>query len=170
MESTLRIRPAGLADAEAISDIYNHYVRTSTCTFHEVAESPADRQRWLEEHTGSHVVLVAEEEAGTIVGWASLSRFHPRPAFRFTVEDSVYLRDDCRGRGLGGKLLAELMAHAARSGVRTVIAAISADQEASIALHGRFGFVEVGRLRAVGFKFGRWLDLVYMQVDAGKPA
>ncbi len=170
MESTLRIRLAVLADAEAISDIYNHYVRTSTCTFHEVAESPADRERWLEEHTGSHVVLVAEEADGTIAGWASLSRFHPRPAFRFTVEDSVYLRNDRRGRGLGGKLLAELMAHAARSGARTVIAAISADQEASIALHGRFGFVEVGRLRAVGFKFGRWLDLVYMQVGvAGSP-
>lgn len=165
MDSTLRIRPAVLADAGAISDIYNHYVRSSTCTFHEVAESPADRERWLAEHTGGHVVLVAEEADGTVVGWASLSRFHPRPAFRFTVEDSIYLRHDQRGRGLGKRLLTELMAHAASGGVRTVIAAIEADQEASIALHRKFGFVEVGRLRRVGFKFARWLDVVYMQVE-----
>lgn len=165
MESPVRIRPAVRTDAGAISAIYNHYVLTSTCTFHETAEAVVDRERWLEEHTDSHVVLVAEEADGAIVGWASLSRFHPRPAFRFTVEDSVYLREDRRGRGLGGKLLTELLVHAAKSGVRTVVAAISADQEASIVLHRRFGFVEVGRLRAVGFKFGKWLDLAYMQVE-----
>lgn len=165
METGLRIRSATVADAGPISAIYNHYVLTSTCTFHELAESVADREVWIREHTGAHVVLVAEDADGEVVGWASLSRFHPRPAFRFTVEDSVYLREDRRGRGLGGKLLAELLNHAGRSGIRTIVAAISADQEASIALHRRSGFVEVGRLQAVGFKFGRWLDLVYMQVE-----
>ena len=167
MEIGLRIRPATVADAGSISAIYNHYVLNSTCTFHEGAESVADREAWIREHAGPHVVLVAEDVDGQVAGWASLSRFHQRPAFRFTVENSVYLREDCRGRGFGGRLLAELLAHARASGTRTVVAAISADQEASIALHRRFGFAEAGRLQAVGFKFGRWLDLVYMQVDLG---
>ena len=159
------IRPAVLADCASISAIYNHYVLTSTCTFREEPETVAERERWLGEHTGSHVAIVAEEPDGTIAGWASLSRFHERSAYRFTAEDSVYLRDDCRGRGLGTRLLAELMVSARQGGFRCVIASITAEQDASLALHRRFGFTDAARLRQVGLKFGRWLDVVYLQAE-----
>lgn len=157
------IRPAGPADAPAISAIYNHYVRTSTCTFQEEDESLADRLAWLERHTGAHVAVVAEEADGTIAGWASLSPFHARSAYRFTVEDSIYLRADRCGRGLGRLLLARIMQAARDGGFRNVIAHIAADQEASIALHRGAGFREVARLPQVGLKFGRWLDVVFLQ-------
>ena len=163
MDTSLRIRPAVMADAGAISAIYNHYILTSTATFTEEVEPVAGRERWLAAHTGDHLVLVAEEEAGAIAGWASLSPFHERSAFRFTAEDSIYLRHDRRGQGLGGRLLAEVMAGARRGGLRTVVAAITAEQGASIALHRRHGFVQVAHLREVGRKFGRWLDVVYLQ-------
>lgn len=163
----LTIRPAVPADAGAISAIYNHYVRTSTCTFQEEPETLAERLAWLERHRGGHVALVAEEADGGIAGWASLSPFHARSAYRFTVEDSVYLRDDCRGRGLGRLLLGRLMDAAHSGGFRNVIALICAEQEASIALHRRAGFREVGRMPQVGQKFGRWLDIVYLQHGSG---
>lgn len=170
MAPTLHIRPATLADAGAISAIFNHYVMTSTCSFREEAETVAEREKWLIAHTGLHVALVAEEADGTIAGWASLSRFHERAAYRFTVEDSIYLRQDRCGRGIGSLLLAELMISARQNGCRTVIAMITADQAASIALHRRHGFVQVALLREVGFKFGQWLDVVYLQAHlAGTP-
>lgn len=160
-----RLRPATTADAGAMSAIYNHYVRTSTCTFQEQEESLAERERWLAAHTGGHVALVAEEEDGTIAGWGSLSPFHARSAFRFTVEDSVYLRPDRCGRGLGGVILGELVRSARAGGFRQVVASICAEQEASVALHRRHGFVPAAHFRAVGLKFARWLDVVYLQLD-----
>jgi L-amino acid N-acyltransferase len=163
MEQSLRIRPAVQADAEAIAGIYNHYVLNDTCTYREEAEPVEERRAWLAAHTGGHVALVAEDADGSVAGWASLSRFHERSAFRFTVEDSVYLRHDCRSRGLGTRLLRELMDHARRSGFHAIVAVISAEQDASIALHRRCGFAEAGRLHKVSCKFGRWLDVVYMQ-------
>lgn len=159
----LTIRPAVPADAAAISAIYNHYVRTSTCTFQEEPDTLSERLAWLERHRGGHVALVAAEPDGGIAGWASLSPFHARSAYRFTVEDSVYLRDDCRGRGLGKLLLGRLMDAARAGGFRNVIACICAEQEASIALHRRAGFRDVARMTQVGMKFGRWLDIVYLQ-------
>jgi L-amino acid N-acyltransferase YncA len=163
----LTIRPAVPADAGAISAIYNHYVRTSTCTFQEEPDTLAERLAWLERHRGAHVALVAEEPGGGLAGWASLSPFHARSAYRYTVEDSVYLRDDCRGRGLGKLLLGRLMDDARAGGFRNVMACICAEQEASIALHKKAGFREVGRLTQVGMKFGRWLDVVYLQHGPG---
>lgn len=165
MDSPIRLRPAVIADAPAINAIYNHYVHTSTCTYSEEPDTLADRERWLEAHTGGLAVLVAEEPDGAIAGWASLSRFRERSAYRFTVEDSIYLRADRCGRGLGSRLLAELLRHARHGGFRTIIAGIDAGQEASVALHRRFGFVETAHLRQVGFKFGRWLDVLYLQLD-----
>lgn len=160
-----RLRPATRADAGAINAIYNHYVRTSTCTFQEQEETLGERERWLDAHTGAHVALVAEEAGGDIVGWCSLSPFHQRSAFRSTVEDSLYLRPDRCGRGLGALLLAELLRCARQGGFRQMVAVICAEQEPSMALHRRQGFIENGRLRTVGCKFGRWLDVAYLQRD-----
>ncbi len=167
MTNPARIRPARLADAAAIAAIYNHYVLTSTATFREAAEPVAEREQWIAAHTAPHLALVAEDEAGAVLGWASLSRFHERSAFRFTAEDSIYLHPDQCGRGLGGRLLGALLAAADGSGLHTIVAAITSEQERSLALHRSHGFSESGRLRQAGFKFGRWLDLVYLQRPVG---
>ena len=163
----LSIRSAIADEAAAISAIYNHYVHHSTCTYQEEPETLADRQRWLAEHIGAHVVRVATEADGTVVGWASLSPYHRRSAYRYTVENSIYLRHDCLGRGLGTRLLADLIAQARQGGFHSIIGGADAEQVASLALHRRAGFQQVAHLRQVGFKFGRWLDVVYLQLALG---
>ncbi len=157
-----RIRLATPADLPAINAIYNHYVACSTCTYQEEPSTIDERAAWFAAHGAEHPITVAEL-GGDVVGWASLSRFHPRSAYRRTVENSVYVRHDVHRRGVGGALLADSIERAAALGHHTILALIDAGQAGSIALHARFGFAEVAHLRQVGFKFGRWLDVIYMQ-------
>lgn len=157
-----RLRDATAADLPAINDIYNHYVVNSTCTYQTKPSTAEERGTWFGAHGASHPVIVAEL-GGRVVGWASLSKFHQRSAYEHTVEDSVYLDPAACGKGLGTVLLAELIARAQRLGHHTMVGGISADQAASIALHRKLGFTEAARLREVGFKFGRWLDVMWMQ-------
>ena len=160
---TTIIRAACEGDLGAIREIYNHYVFTSTCTFAETAQSDAEVRAWFAEHDApKHPVLVAER-GGQVLGWGSLSRFKSRCAYRFTVEDSVYVRHDCHRQGLGAMLLGRLVEMARAAGHRSVLGVVAADQPASVALHARFGFREVGRLVQVGWKFDRWIDVIYMQ-------
>ncbi|HKA89396.1 MAG TPA: GNAT family N-acetyltransferase [Haliangiales bacterium] len=156
------IRPATVADLAAIDDIYHHYVLSSTCTFQVEPGTPQERAAWFAAHGGAHPVTVAVG-GGDVVGWGSLSRFHPRAAYRFTVENSVYVRADRHRRGIGRALLVDLIERAARAGHHAILASITADQDASIALHRSLGFEPVARLREIGFKFGRWLDVVYLE-------
>ncbi len=156
------VRLATGADLGAINAIYNHYVVTSTCTYQEEEMTAAERVAWFGVHGERYPVTVAVSD-GQVVGWGALNAFHGRSAYRFTVENSVYVRDDFRRRGVGRMLLADLLGRAEVIGHRSVIAIISADQVGSVALHREAGFVECGLLREVGFKFGRWLDVVYMQ-------
>ncbi len=158
----LHIRPAALADLEAINAIYNHYVLTCTCTFQTEPETARDRAQWFTHHGPQHPVVVAEI-GDRVVGWGSLSAFAARQAYRHTVEDSIYLHPDMRGRGLGRVLLAELIRLGQELGHHSIVAIIAADQAASLALHAKFGFEDRGHLIEAGFKFGRWLDTVYMQ-------
>jgi L-amino acid N-acyltransferase YncA len=173
--SAVTVRPAVAADLPAINDVYNHYVLHSTATYQEEPEPMAARVAWFARHGPGHPVTVAVDAAGTfgprdaVVGWASLSPYHPRSAYRFTVENSVYLRPYACGRGVGTTLLADLLARARAAGHRSVVALIDADQPASVALHRRFGFTDAGHLRQVGFKFGRWLDVVHMQLMLDEP-
>jgi len=160
------VRPATEADLPAVNAIFNHYVLHSTCIWEDAPETMAGRRAWFAAHDEAHPVIVLEE-SGEVVGWAALSAYNARAGWRHTVEDSVYLRQDRTGRGFGSRLLADLLDRAARLGHHAVIAAVSADQPASIRLHARHGFVEVGRLREAGFKFGRWLDAVYLQKRLG---
>ena len=157
------IRLATLADLPAINAIYNHYVLHSTCTYQLAPSTDAERQTWFERHGPAHPVTVAIGPDGGVIGWASISPFLSRPAYRFTVEDSVYVHPDHLHRGIGRALLADLLRRADELGYANVIANISADQEASVKLHRQMGFVEVGHLVKVGFKFDRWLDVVFMQ-------
>lgn len=163
MADPFTIRPALLADCAAINEIYNHYVRHDTCTYQTEPDSLLERQAWFERHDGQHPVLVAEQR-GEVVAWGSLSAFHPRVGYRFSVEDSIYVRHDRLQRGLGKALLADLLAAARNHGYHTVIALISADKPHSVALHEHFGFTRAGLLRQAGYKFETWLDVAYLQL------
>ncbi len=156
------LRDATVADLAAINAIYNYFVVHSTCTFQIEPETEAARLVWFERHAGVHPVIVAVA-GGEVLGWGALSRFYTREAFRHTVENSVYVRADAHRQGVGRQLLVELVRRASALGQHAVVAAIDSAQAGSLALHAELGFVEVGRLREVGYKFGRWLDLVYMQ-------
>lgn len=162
------VRLASSADLPAINAIYNHFVVCSTCTYQTEPSTPAERAAWLAAHGPEHPVTVAEID-GEVVAWASLSRFHARAGYARTVENSVYVRHDRHRRGLGSVLLADSIERARSLGHHTLLALIDAEQTASIELHRRHGFVQVARLREVGFKFGRWLDVVYLQRMLGGP-
>jgi L-amino acid N-acyltransferase len=157
------LRPATSSDLPAINAIYNHYVLTSTATYQTVPETEAARAAWFEGRDRElHPVIVAEV-AGAIAAWGSLSPFGKREAFARTVENSIYVHPDFQRRGLGRQLLLDQLERARAAGHHTLIAAISAEQDASLKLHLAQGFSESGRLKEAGWKFGRWLDLVYLQ-------
>lgn len=158
----VEVRLAGPGDAEAIRDIYNVEVSSSTVTFDLVPRSLEDQLEWLAEHAGAHPATVAVED-GEVVGFGSLSPYRSRPAYATSVENSVYVRGDRRGRGVGRLLLEDLVSRAQAHGFHAVLARIVGDHQASIALHRRCGFEVVGVEREVGRKFGRWLDVVLMQ-------
>jgi L-amino acid N-acyltransferase YncA len=164
------IRLATEADLPAINAIYNHYVLISTCTYQEQPATEEERRAWFASHGPRHPITAAIDAGGNVLGWGALNAYHARSAYRFTVENSVYVRHDSHRRGIGRLLLTDLLKRAKALGHRTIIAGISADQTASIALHQQAGFVEVGRLREVGFKFDKWLDVIYMQWFASTAA
>jgi phosphinothricin acetyltransferase len=163
---TISIRLATADDAVAINDIYNWYVPRSTCTYQEEPEPIESRQRWLAAHLKNprHPVTVAVI-AGEVVGWGSLSDYRERSAYRFTCESSVYVRHDMHGRGIGKAIVADLIERAKALDYRSIIAGADAEQSVSIALHKKFGFIECGRQIKVGYKFDRWLDVVFMQLE-----
>ena len=157
------IRLARREDLASINDIYNHYVRHSTCTYQETPEPIGARQAWFERHGPEHPITAAELD-GRVVGWGSLSPYHARSAYRFSVENSVYVAPEHHRQGIGATILRDLIERARAIGHRTIVAGIDSSQEASIAIHAGFGFSKVGHLREVGYKFDCWLDVVYMQL------
>jgi phosphinothricin acetyltransferase len=158
------LRLATPADLPAINAIYNHYVINSTCTYQTVPSTEEERAEWFAAHGSRHPVIVAVDEAsGSVIGWGSLSRFHPRQAYENSVEDSVYLHHEWQGRGVGSMVLTELLRLAVDLGYHTVLGGIDTGQPGSIALHAKFGFEKVSHLKEVGFKQGRWLDVIWMQ-------
>ncbi len=157
------IRPATLEDIDSINGIYNYYVLNSTCTFQSEPETQENRREWLESHGTRYPVLVAEID-GEIAGWGSLSKYHPRSSAWHTVEDSVYVRQDMRGKGIGKALLSELISRAGMLGYHSIVAGIASDQPASISLHQKFGFEEVAHLREIGHKKDVWIDVKLLQL------
>ena len=167
--NTPSLRDATAADLPAIRAIYNYYVLHSTCTYQLESETLAEREAWFAAHApDKHPVIVAELDDADgnrqVVGWGSLSRFHPRAGYDGTVEASVYIHHDFHRRGLGRLMLSELVDRARALGYHALIGGASADQTASIALQESLGFERVGQLKEVGRKFDRWLDVVYLQV------
>lgn len=165
----MQVRPATRSDLPAILAIYNDAVLTTTASYDYEPRTLEHRVAWFEDHerTGLPVFVAADEAAG-VVGWSSLSRYHDRKGYQFTVENSIYVAAPWRGRGVGTLLLAPLINSARRLGLHAIIAAIDAENPASVRLHARFGFEEVGHFKQVGFKFNRWLDVVYMERLIGR--
>ena len=161
------IREAAPADAAAINDIYNDAVLASTATFHIQPLTLDERLAWLHEHSATLYPAFVAETDGRIAGWAALSRYATRCAYRFTVEDSIYVARDCRRRGIGAALLRRLLLAAAECRHHSVIAQVADHNRASIMLHEAFGFRTVGELKEVGFKLGHWLDITLMQKMIG---
>jgi phosphinothricin acetyltransferase len=164
MGSPVTLRLARLDDAEATRRIYNAEVATSTATFDLVPRSLDEQRAWLSARSGAHAVVVADDEDGGVVGFAALSPWRSRPAYSTSVEDSIYVHPDNQGRGIGKTLLAELIDVATAHGFHAVFARIVGGHETSIKLHEAFGFDIVGTEREVGRKFGRWLDVVVMEL------
>ena len=159
------VRQATRDDLPGILGIYNEAVLNTTASYDYEPSSLETRTAWYDEHVrGGYPVFVAEDESGRVVGWSSLSPFRTRFGYRFTAEDSVYVASDRRGKGVGTLLLTPLIESARAKGLHAIIAAVDADNEPSLRLHSRFGFEKVARLPQIGFKFERWLDVVYLEL------
>ena len=151
-------------DLDAIGTIYAHHVETGVATFELTAPDAAEWQRRMHAITGVGLPFLTATLDGRVAGYAYCAPWKTRPAYRHTVEDSIYVAPDAVGCGVGGLLLDALLLDCSRAGVREVIAVVvDADGAASLALHRNRGFVDAGRLTAVGFKHGRWLDTVLLQ-------
>jgi phosphinothricin acetyltransferase len=168
-----QLRLATEADLPAINDIYNYYVLNSTCTYQEDPEPIESRKKWFGDHVAGandpetapakFPVTVAQIES-QIVGWAALSPYHKRSAYRHTVENAVYVHHDFHRQGIGSMLLQDLIDRARGACHHAIIALIDAEQTGSIALHKNLGFQPAGHLKEVGRKFDKWLDVIYMQL------
>jgi len=158
----LTIRRAAPADSQALADIYNHYIATSTATFDTQQKSAEERREWLDTHGDVHPVFVAEV-AGRIIGFGALSAWGTRCAYSRTVEVSTYVAPDSRGSGIGASLMESLIQAATDIGHHALIGQIVAGNEPSLRMSRRFGFEQVGCLREVGFKFNQALDVVLME-------
>ncbi|WP_342243763.1 GNAT family N-acetyltransferase [Pseudomonas sp. OTU5201] len=159
------IRDAVEADLPGILAIYNDAVEHTTAIWNETLVDLANRHAWLAERTAAGFpVLVAVNAAGEVLGYASYGTWRTIEGFRHTVEHSVYVRGDQRGQGLGPALMQALIERARQAGLHVMVAAIERENAASIRLHERLGFVTTGQMPQVGRKFGRWLDLTFMQL------
>jgi len=157
------IRPADRGDAAAIAAIYNHYVRASVVTFEEQEVSFAEMEARLGNVAGARLPWLVAEREGAMLGYAYADRWKARSAYRHTVESTVYLDHRHTGNGLGRRLYAALLAGLRERTVHAVIGGIALPNAASVALHERLGFVNIGQFHEVGFKFGRWIDVGYWQ-------
>ena len=160
------VRAAVPADAERVAAIFAHYVTTSVATFEEVAPTADQWRQRLADRAARNLPFVVAEADGSVCGYAYASPWRPKPAYRYTVEDTVFLAPGCTGRGIGSALLGTLLAGCATAGAHQVIAVIAdTGSYASAALHRRFGFTQAGLLSGVGRKHGRWIDTLLMQKD-----
>ena len=165
-----RIRLARRTDCPEILQIYNDAVLTTTATYDYEPRSLEHRQAWFDDHQKTGLpIFVAVNSIDRLVGWSALNRYHDRKGYRFTTENSIYIAPDHRGQGIGKLLLKPLVESAQKLGLRAIIAAIDGENEASIRLHQGFGFEHVGRFKSVGYKFNRWLDVVYMELVLPEP-
>ncbi|MBC52954.1 MAG: phosphinothricin acetyltransferase [Gammaproteobacteria bacterium] len=165
---TMTIRPASQADAQAIADIYNHYIANTVVTFEEVPVAPVEMAARIQAVVSASLPwLVGELVSGdqvSVAGYAYATPWKSRSAYRYSVESSVYLAPGCSGQGLGTTLYKALLEELKRSSVHSVMGGIALPNVASVALHERLGFRKVAQLQEVGYKSGQWLDVGYWQI------
>lgn len=168
MATDVEIVLASVADAAEVAQIYAHHVLHDTASW-ETLPPDCDEMvgRMAKLLDAGWPWLMARGAEGDALGYAYAGQFHSRAGYRYSCEDSIYLRHDCRGQGIGSRLLADLIERCELAGFRQMVAGIAGGQPASIALHARFGFIEVARMPNVGRKHGQWLDLIYMQRALG---
>ena len=157
-----KIRKMTIDDIGAVTEIYNEAILSTTATFDIEPNSPEDRKRWFSEHGPKHPVIVSEIE-GDVVGWASLSRWSDRGAYEGTAEVSVYVDGTNRGKGVGKSLLSAIVEEGRKAGFHTLTARIVAGNDTSVKLVKSLGFFKIGTLREVGYKFGKYHDVIYLQ-------
>ena len=159
----IEVRDAIADDLPAILEIYNDVIATTTAVYRDDPATLDDRQAWWQARvTQGYPVLVAHDD-GTVLGFASFGDFRAWPGYRFTVEHTVHVRSDCRRRGVGHLLMTDVLRRGRELGKHVMVAGVDAENAGSIRFHERLGFERVGHLREVGFKFGRRLDLVFLQ-------
>jgi L-amino acid N-acyltransferase YncA len=162
----MTIRSATPADLDAVAEIYGHYVEHSVATFDMTPLTVEQWQAKLDDLGDRGLPFLVADEGGGPIGFAYAGPWRPKPAYRHTVEDTIYLAPGQTGKGLGAALLSELLTRCVAAGVRQVVAVIAdTGSDASAALHRRMGFTDAGRLAGVGHKHGRWVDTLLMQLD-----
>jgi L-amino acid N-acyltransferase YncA len=160
----VQIRHATANDLQQTLDIYNEIIANSTAIFQYEPQTIEMRKAWFAEKQEKNFPVFVAEENNVIVGFSTFGQFRNWQAYKYSVENSVYVKADCRGKGIGKLLLQPLIDVAKEMQLHTIIAGIVADNEASLVLHKQFGFVEVAHFKEVGFKFDRWLDLKFLQL------
>ena len=164
----MELRPAAQGDLAAIHAIYAHHVLRGLATFEEVPPDVEEMRSRLLDVTSRGLPYLVALERGEVLGYGYCAPYRARSAYRYALEDSIYIKDGYLGKGIGTRLLAELLRICEGLGYRQVVAVIGDSANAgSIALHARLGFLRVGTLRSTGFKFGRWVDSVLMQRPLG---
>lgn len=161
----MNIRDAVHDDLPAILEIHNDAIRTTTAIWDEHEVDLDDRREWFDARRSAGLPVLVAELGGSVIGFATYGPWRPKTGYRFTVENSVYVHPDHRGRGAANALLPALIEQARGGEVHAIVAGIEAANAGSIALHEKFGFRRVALLPEVGFKFGRWLDLAYLQLS-----
>ena len=167
---TIVIRDAREADLAAMLAIYNDAVLTTTAVYDYKPRSSEQQAAWFKAKQDQGLPVLVADHGGAVVGFASYGPFRPWPAYLHSVENSLYVAPEQRGRGIGSALLPALIERAAERGLHTMIAGIDATNEASLRLHAKFGFERVAQFREVGWKFERGLDLAFLQLMLGKRA
>lgn len=158
------LRDATEADIPAITAIANEAIANTTANWSDAPISVAEQLEWFATRTAAGYPVLVADVAGEVAGYASYGQFRPKVGYRSCMENSVYINPEFHGQGIGKALLELLLERARTAGVHTVVASVEAGNLASIRLHEKFGFAEVGRFPQIGEKFGRWLDCVFLQV------
>ncbi len=160
----MQIRDAIPADLPGLLEIYNEAVANTTASWDYDPWTAVRHADWYAHKVEAGFPLLVASEGDEVLGYATYGEFHPKIGYATTREHSIYVRPEAQGHGIGRALMAAVIERAREAGVHTLIGLVSADNEASVRLHTALGFVEVGRLHEVGRKFGRWLDLSYVQL------